>query len=302
MQIAKHGLDVVWRLGCFLLQERVRRVVRSMMEEEGKRMRAGGAQNYQVAERTRALAAALFEAGGHFKAVWEEERREHPDKAVNPLPPLSPYAPSRSDSMLREEAGCGRANVRTCLPAVPMRGGGRRARRSRSTRTTTSRCRGWTRRARRRRARATLATGSEAEEPQERAGRADRCWRPRLPGAAPAPCAPACSAAPRVLGRMYTYSLAAPSPPPPSRTDWTRLVPPPVLIGHVSSAPRRLPCRTVTARLRSAARGSWAPPPPLAPRACAALLSRELRHTPRAPITRLPVEPQRFIGALKKLV
>ena len=24
-------------------------------------------------------------------------------------------------------------------------------------------------------------------------------------------------------------------PPPPSRTDWTRLVPPPVLTGHVSS-------------------------------------------------------------------
>jgi ATP-binding cassette subfamily C (CFTR/MRP) protein 1 len=26
-------------------------------------------------------------------------------------------------------------------------------------------------------------------------------------------------------------------PPPPSRTDWTRLVPPPVLTGHVSSLP-----------------------------------------------------------------
>jgi hypothetical protein len=26
-----------------------------------------------------------------------------------------------------------------------------------------------------------------------------------------------------------------PAPPPPSRTNWTRLVPPPVLTGHVSS-------------------------------------------------------------------
>ena len=197
MQIAKHGLDVVWRLGCFLLQERVRRVVRSMMEEEGKRMRAGGAQNYQVAERTRALAAALFEAGGHFKAVWEEERREHPDKAVNPLPPLSPHAPSRRDSMPRDEAGCGCPNVCARPPAVPTRGGGRRARRSRSTRTTTSRCRGWTRRARRRRARAraTRAAGSEAEKPQERANGSK--------GARIAPGAHACPAPrPRLVHRL----------------------------------------------------------------------------------------------------
>ena len=34
--------------------------------------------------------------------------------------------------------------------------------------------------------------------------------------------------------RLLT-TAAVPPHPPPSRTDWTRLVPPPVLTGHVSS-------------------------------------------------------------------
>ena len=36
----------------------------------------------------------------------------------------------------------------------------------------------------------------------------------------------------------YLHTVASP-PPPPSRTDWTRLVPPPVLTGRVSSFSRR---------------------------------------------------------------
>jgi len=35
--------------------------------------------------------------------------------------------------------------------------------------------------------------------------------------------------------RWYGELPAIPRPPPPSRTDWTRLVPPPVLTRHVSS-------------------------------------------------------------------
>jgi len=60
---------------------------------------------------------------------------------------------------------------------------------------------------------------------------------------------------PRVVGRgrsqrrdptrrVHAAGRAGPNPPPlsPSRTDWTRLVPPPVLTGHVSSLlpPKRL--------------------------------------------------------------
>jgi len=44
-----------------------------------------------------------------------------------------------------------------------------------------------------------------------------------------------CCQSPRATGP------ARPVPPPPSRTDWTRLVPPPVLAGHVSSGERSVP-------------------------------------------------------------
>jgi len=37
------------------------------------------------------------------------------------------------------------------------------------------------------------------------------------------------------------HSRGARPPPPPSRTEWTRLVPPPVLTGHVSSLPGTAP-------------------------------------------------------------
>ena len=66
------------------------------------------------------------------------------------------------------------------------------------------------------------------------AGRRSR-WA-RTSGTRPA-CAPRSACGPR-RGRR-----SSPPPPPslpPSRTDWTRLVPPRVLIGHVSSL---LPCR-----------------------------------------------------------
>ena len=36
-------------------------------------------------------------------------------------------------------------------------------------------------------------------------------------------------------GAALVARCAAPTPPPPSRTNWTRLVPPSVLTGHVSS-------------------------------------------------------------------
>jgi len=40
----------------------------------------------------------------------------------------------------------------------------------------------------------------------------------------------------RLKALLLSVSFAlAKEPPPPSRTDWTRLVPPPVLTGHVSS-------------------------------------------------------------------
>ena len=39
----------------------------------------------------------------------------------------------------------------------------------------------------------------------------------------------------RLKALLLSVSFAlAKEPPPPSRTDWTRLVPPPVLTGHVS--------------------------------------------------------------------
>ena len=52
---------------------------------------------------------------------------------------------------------------------------------------------------------------------------------------------------PRLQGGVHEALLGLHAPPerdcgppsPPSRTNWTRLVPPPVLIGHVSSLPRR---------------------------------------------------------------
>ena len=37
------------------------------------------------------------------------------------------------------------------------------------------------------------------------------------------------------LQQVFKGSARKAPPPPPSRTDWTRLVPPPVLTGHVSS-------------------------------------------------------------------
>ena len=63
-------------------------------------------------------------------------------------------------------------------------------------------------------------------------------------------------------GRVaFVHALVRPAPPPPSRTHWTRLVPPPVLTGHVSS-PRsvayamlrlRLPLPDALARVRAVA-------------------------------------------------
>jgi hypothetical protein len=52
-------------------------------------------------------------------------------------------------------------------------------------------------------------------------------------------------------------------PPPPSRTKWTRLVPPPVLIGYVSRLPgalhtSRIPCVGRAARCK-APMGAWSP-------------------------------------------
>jgi hypothetical protein len=41
------------------------------------------------------------------------------------------------------------------------------------------------------------------------------------------------------------YHVRPPPPAPPSRTDWTRLVPPPVLTGHASSRPARTPAAPV---------------------------------------------------------
>jgi hypothetical protein len=65
----------------------------------------------------------------------------------------------------------------------------------------------------------------------------------------------------------YAVLLTPPSSPPPSRTNWTRLVPPPVLIGHVSymPAPRTATGATSTGAAQHARRldrRALRPPPP----------------------------------------
>jgi hypothetical protein len=52
--------------------------------------------------------------------------------------------------------------------------------------------------------------------------------------------------APAARSVPFCFAAARP-PPPPSRTDWTRLVHPPVLTGHVSSIPLRLRAQRPTA-------------------------------------------------------
>jgi hypothetical protein len=66
---------------------------------------------------------------------------------------------------------------------------------------------------------------------------------------------------PRRDGRVRVQGRARPALPPPSRTDWTRLVPPSVLTGHVS--PRPAPSLGVK---RDATRWSGPDPPRPLPR------------------------------------
>jgi len=86
-------------------------------------------------------------------------------------------------------------------------------------------------------------------------------------------------------------SFSAPPPPSPSRTNWTRLVPPSVLTGHVSSlshsrpSPRRpaaRPTPPATRRSRGSSRG-WAPRRPRRRRPCP---RRPRRVRPRRRLTR----------------
>ena len=65
------------------------------------------------------------------------------------------------------------------------------------------------------------------------------------------------------------WALPPCAPPPPSCTDWTRLVPPPVLTGHVSSLLPYAACwtcppapRQTAARSPARPRSSSSPPPP----------------------------------------
>lgn len=85
LQIAKVGLDVVWRFGVFLLQGRVRLSVKSMMEEERERLRRDKLPDPEVRERMKALAGALLELGHALKTVWEEARAAEPEKAGAPI-------------------------------------------------------------------------------------------------------------------------------------------------------------------------------------------------------------------------
>jgi len=84
-KIAKQGLDVIWRLGMFLLQNRVRKVVDCMFQQEQEHFLRSGLDSRQTQVKMKSLAMALLELGHHFKQVWEEYCLAHPDKKGSPI-------------------------------------------------------------------------------------------------------------------------------------------------------------------------------------------------------------------------
>jgi curved DNA-binding protein CbpA len=86
-EIAKQGLDVVWRLGLFLIQARLRRVCDAMITHEHERMLSEGNAytNAQIKAHQRQMALALLEIGQTFKGVWEEYVAKNPSESGSPI-------------------------------------------------------------------------------------------------------------------------------------------------------------------------------------------------------------------------
>ena len=115
--------------------------------------------------------------------------------------------------------------------------------------------------------------------------RRDPAPRPARPPRAPG------SAHARAAGQVPSEpgaDVQAFIPPPPSRTDWTRLVPPPVLTGHASART----CRRSSARGCAGPRGS----PVVLTLLKGAGAVRRLRHPPPRPAPPQPPPPLPTVG------